>query len=144
VTAAHNITPDGCINEPEWNAKTQVKTIQCLLDAGAHVNIQDKNGATPLHRAVRTRCAAAVRCLFRAGSDPCLKNKFGSTSFHLAGHNTGRGGTGAAVAVEAQRAIIEEFRSCVLSPELKASGGKTVQDCAQGVWIRQLLAGRAV
>src|SRR5271165_1681722 len=30
---------------------------------------QDKNGATALHRAVRTRCAAAVACLLEAGRD---------------------------------------------------------------------------
>jgi ankyrin repeat protein len=54
---------DGYINGPDWNAKRQVKTIQCLLDAGAKINAQDKNGAAPLHRAVRTRCAAAVKCL---------------------------------------------------------------------------------
>jgi ankyrin repeat protein len=54
---------DGYINGPDWNAKRQVKAIQCLLDAGAEINAQDKNGASPLHRAVRTRCAAAVKCL---------------------------------------------------------------------------------
>src|ERR1051325_6064358 len=53
---------DGYINGPDWNAERQAQTIQCLLEAGAHINAQDKNGATPLHRAVRTRCAAAVKC----------------------------------------------------------------------------------
>src|SRR2546428_14196254 len=42
---------DGYINGPDWNAKKQVQTIQCLLDAGADINAQDKNGASPLHRA---------------------------------------------------------------------------------------------
>src|SRR6266700_2587215 len=60
---------DGYINGPDWNAKRQVKSIQCLLDAGAEINAQDKNGAAPLHRAVRTRCAAAVKCLLEGGSD---------------------------------------------------------------------------
>src|SRR5256885_12225037 len=41
----------------------------------------------PLHRAVRTRCAAAVQCLLRAGADPLMKNKPGSTAFHLAVQN---------------------------------------------------------
>src|SRR5580704_12645621 len=40
---------DGCINGPDWNAQRQVQTIQCLLDAGAEINAQDKNGAAPLH-----------------------------------------------------------------------------------------------
>ncbi len=29
---------DGCINGPDWNAKRQVETIQCLLDAGADIS----------------------------------------------------------------------------------------------------------
>ena len=59
---------DGYINGPAWDAKMQVATLRCLLDAGAEINAQDKNGATPLHRAVRTRCALAVRCLLDAGA----------------------------------------------------------------------------
>ena len=67
---------DGYITGPVWDAKRQVMTIQCLLDAGADVNAQDKNGATPLHRAVRHhRCAAAVKCLLQRGGDATLKNK---------------------------------------------------------------------
>lgn len=131
---------DGYVNGPAWDAERQVKTIRCLINAGADINLQDKNGATPLHRAVRTRCAAAVHHLLKAGSDPLRKNKPGSTPFHLAVQNTGRGGSGAPIAVSAQRQIIEEFLSLGLSPELKASSGKTVRDCAQSAWIRELLA----
>jgi hypothetical protein len=79
---------DGYITGPVWDAKRQVKTIRCLLDAGANINAQDKNGAAALHRAVRTRCAAAVRCLLKAGANPTLKNKPGSTPFHLAVQTT--------------------------------------------------------
>ena len=131
---------DGCVNGPAWDAKRQVKMIRCLIDAGATINLQDKNGATPLHRAVRTRCAAAVQYLLKAGSDPLLKNKPGSTAFHLAVQNTGRGGSGAPISLTAQRQIIEEFLSRGLSPELKTSGGKTVRDWARSAWIRVLLA----
>src|SRR6185295_2036078 len=105
--------------------------IRCLLAAGANINAQDKNGATPLHRAVRTRCAAAVSCLLKAGSDPTLKNKSGSTPFHLAVQNTGRGGTGADVAQAAQRQIIEEFLSADVSTTLKDNRGKSVLDWAK-------------
>ena len=131
---------DGYVIAPTWDARKQVATIRCLTDAGANLNLQDKNGATPLHRAVRTRCAAAVRFLLRAGSDPLLKNKPGSTPFHLAVQNTGRGGSGSAVAVAAQREIIDVFLSFGLSPGLKTSGGKTVRDCARSDWIRDRLA----
>ena len=130
---------DGFISSPAWDAKRQVETICCLLNKGANIHSQDKNGATPLHRAVRTRCAAAVRCLLRAGSDPTLKNKSGSTPFHLAVQNTGRGGTGAAAAVSAQREIIKEFLSFGVSPDLKNGNGKSVRDCVQSAWIREVL-----
>src|SRR5947209_14913602 len=36
---------DGYLNDPAWNAKRQVQTIGVLLDAGADINAQDKNGA---------------------------------------------------------------------------------------------------
>jgi ankyrin repeat protein len=130
---------DGFITEPAWDARKQVATIECLLDQGARIHSQDKNGATPLHRAVRTRSAAAVRCLLRAGSDPTLKNKPGSTPFHLAVQNTGRGGSGAAEAISAQREIIKEFLSFGVSPGLRNGNGKSVKDSAQSAWIREVL-----
>lgn len=89
---------DGYVSGKSYDAKRQVQTIRLLLDAGAHVQARDKNGATPLHRAVRTRCAAAVECLLVAGADPAAKNKPGSTAFHLAVQNTGHGGSGSAIA----------------------------------------------
>jgi hypothetical protein len=130
---------DGCVTGPAWDPARQVRTIQCLLDAGAAVNARDKNGATPLHRAVRTRCAAAVKCLLEAGADARLKNKPGSTPFHLAVQNTGRGGSGAEAAKNAQRQIIREFLSIGLSPGLKDGKGKSVLDRARSEWIRNLL-----
>jgi hypothetical protein len=130
---------DGFISSPAWDSKKQVATISCLVDSGANIHSQDANGASPLHRAVRTRCAAAVRCLLRAGSDPVSRNKSGSTPFHLAVQNTGRGGTGTAVAISAQREIIKEFLSLGVSPDLRNSSGRSVRDCVQSAWIRELL-----
>ena len=131
---------DGYINGPAWDAKKQVQTIRCLLDAGANINGQDKNGATPLHRAVRTRCAAAVECLLKAGSNPALRNKPGSAPFHLAVQDTGRGGSGAEEARVAQRQIIREFLSFGVSTALKDGKGKSVLECAKSDWIRDMLA----
>jgi hypothetical protein len=130
---------DTCLASPAWSAHRQVETIRCLLEAGARINAQDKNGATPLHRAVRTRGAEAVRCLLRAGSDPSLKNKPGSTAFHLAVQNTGRGGSGSDKAKAAQREIIQELLSFGVNPNLKDGKGKTVMACARSDWIRDLL-----
>jgi hypothetical protein len=134
---------DGYVNGPAWDAKRQVQTIRRLLDAGAVINAQDKNGASPLHRAVRCRCAAAVNCLLQAGSDPTLKNKPGSTPFHLAVQNTGRGGSGAEVAKAAQRQIIEEFLAYGVSPDLKDGNGKSVLDWAKSGWVQKMLTDHA-
>ena len=132
---------DGYITGPAWDANRQVKTIGCLLDAEANINAQDKNGAAALHRAVRTRCAAAVRCLLKAGANLTLKNKPGSTPFHLAVQTTGRGGSGEKAAKAAQRQIIAEFLSLDVSVKLKDGKGKTVLDCARSGWIQKILSG---
>lgn len=131
---------DGFITGPAWDADRQVATIRCLLDAGADLHAQDKNGATPLHRAVRTRCAAAVRCLLQAGSDPTRENHSGNTPFHLAVQNTGRGGSGAAAAISAQREIIQAFLAVGVSPKFKNGSGKSVAECVKSEWIRKALA----
>jgi hypothetical protein len=130
---------DGYITGPAWDAKSQVMMIRCLLNAGADINAQDKNGAAPLHRAVRTRCAAAVSLLLKSGADPTLKNKPGSTPFHLAVQDTGRGGSGAEIARVAQRQIIEEFLSRGVSTKLRDGRGKSVLDCSRSDWIRNML-----
>ena len=130
---------DGFITGPVWDAKRQVGTIRCLLEHGANIHLQDKNGATPLHRAVRTRCAAAVKFLLAAGADPTMKNKPGSTPFHLAVQNTGRGGSGEPAAIEAQGEVIRAFLACGVSTKLKDGKGKSVVDWARSEWIRELL-----
>jgi ankyrin repeat protein len=130
---------DGFIFGPAWNPKRQVKTLECLLDAGAEIDAQDKNGATALHRAVRTRAPAAVRYLLDRGSDPSLRNLPGSTAFHLAVQNTGHGGTGSEKALALQKEIIEEFKVRGVSTKLTDRRGKSVLDWAKSDWIRALL-----
>lgn len=130
---------DGYLENPNWAAGRQVQMIELLLDAGADLHAQDKNGATPLHRAVRTRCADAVKFLLDAGSDATLRNSPGSTPFHLAVQNTGRGGSGAEKAKAAQREIIQAFLERGVSPTLKDGNGKSVLDWARSDGIRALL-----
>jgi len=74
------------------------------------------NGATPLHRAVRTRCAAAVKFLLSAGSDPTIRNKRRVHPFHLAVQNTGPA-EACASGGRCQREIIKTFLSFGVSPD---------------------------
>jgi len=135
---------DGYLENPSWDATRQVAMIRLLLGAGADIHGQDKNGATPLHRAVRTRCAAAVKCLLAAGADATIRNKPGSTPFHLAVQNTGRGGSGAEKAKAAQREIVQAFLERGVSTALKDGNGKSVLHWAKSDSIRELLSKHGV
>jgi ankyrin repeat protein len=96
---------DGVPGGPAWNPDAQAATIACLIAAGADPNVSDKSGVAPLHRAVRSRCAAAVKVLLESGADVDAANGRGSTPLLLAMQNTGRGGTGS-VRAKAQQAEI--------------------------------------
>jgi hypothetical protein len=97
---------DGSPGSPRWNPGAQAATITCLIEAGADPNATDRSGVAPLHRAVRTRCAAAVNALLDGGADARHKNKSGSTPMQLATQNTGRGGTGSPEAKAQQDEIV--------------------------------------
>lgn len=98
---------DGGPLMPGWNARAQADTIGLLFRAGAKVDARDSNGTCPLHRAVRNRCALAVKALLKAGADPAKRNKSGSTPLKLAGMATGRGGSGSMEARREQAAIMK-------------------------------------
>jgi ankyrin repeat protein len=90
-----------------WNPARQREVIVYLAEAGADPNAAAAGGVTPLHRAVRNRCSAAVDALLRIGADPHLTNDNGSTAFDLVEWTTGRGGTGSPEARSEQKLIAE-------------------------------------
>ena len=97
---------DGGPGAPHWDPRAQAATIASLLACGADPNAVDNSGVAPLHRAVRGRCAAAVRALLDGGADARKKNKSGSTPLALAQRPTGRGGAGSPAAKAQQAEII--------------------------------------
>ncbi len=96
---------------PAFNPQAQVATIACLIAAGADPNAADVGGITPLHRAVRTRCAAAVNALLEHGADVGRASSSGSTALKLAQLTTGRGGSGSHAAKAQQQQILQLLAS---------------------------------
>jgi len=96
----------GAPDSPRWNPGAQAATVAYLIEAGADPNAVDLGGVTPLHRAVRNRCAAAVKALLDGGADVRIRNKSGSTPMALAEQNTGRGGSGSPASKAQQTEIV--------------------------------------
>ena len=130
---------DGIPGSAAWDPDAQYAVVEFLIRAGADPNSEDKSGVAPLHRAVRTRCTAAVRALLTNGADAVGKNKSGSTPLHLAVQNTGRGGSGSAAAREEQAEIIRLLLCHGARPSDKDSTGRSVKDSVKTEWIHLLL-----
>lgn len=97
---------DGGPGSARWNPNAQHEVVACLIALGADPDARDKNGTTPLLRAIRNRCASAVSALLDGGADPTATNKNGSTAAHLASWTTGRGGSGSPEAKAQQEEIV--------------------------------------
>jgi hypothetical protein len=98
---------NGGPGHPSWDPLRQQEIIVCLVEAGAPIDARASGGVTPLHRAVRNRCAAAVDTLLRLGADPHLRTDTGSTAADLTRWTTGRPGSGTLEARAEQAAIVE-------------------------------------
>ena len=127
---------DGGRREP----RAQAGVIEYLISIGAEPSAVDKTGVAPLHRAVRTRSIAAVQALLDGGAELRQPNKAGSTPLHLAVQNTGASGSGSDEARQQQAAIIRLLLAHGAKPTDKDSQGKTVEQAATSMWIRELLS----
>lgn len=59
-----------------------------LIEDGADVNAQNKDGKTPLHLAVEfNKNPEVVRTLLEAGANPKSKDRLGQTAFDLIRYN---------------------------------------------------------
>ena len=101
---------DGASGSPR-DADVQHHTVSVLIDLGADPNATDKNGTTPLLRAIRNRNAAAVEVLLDRGADLRAKNNRGSTALQLASWTTGKSGSGLPSARAAQNEILRLLRA---------------------------------
>jgi len=130
---------DGAPDGLHWNPEAQAATIAYLIGAGADANAPDKSGVAPLHRAVRTRCAAAVQALLAHGADPIRRNASGSTPLHLAVQTTGRGYSGSPAAREQQERIIALLLDHGARPSDTDARGKTVEEAVGSDRLSRLL-----
>ena len=107
---------DGVPGSGAWSPAAQAAVIAALIAAGADPNAADKSGVAPLHRAVRSRCGAAVRALLDGGADARRKNRSGSTPMQLATQTTGRGGSGSPDAKAQQELIVQLLKQHSAAP----------------------------
>jgi uncharacterized protein len=112
-------------HDPE--SRVQPAVVRLLIRRGANVNEIDKNGVTPLHRAVRSRSPAAVKVLLESGADPnAVDRKSGFSPLHRAVTNTG------APETAGKSTQVEEILKLLLAhdadPALNNTAGKTPRD----------------
>lgn len=55
------------------------ENVRRLLAGGAHVDVRDRNGATPLHQAAMVNDPASVLVFLKAGADPHAVDNIGKT-----------------------------------------------------------------
>ena len=122
-----------------WNPNAQAEVIEYLTSIVANPNVLDRGGATPLHRAVRTRSLPAVIALLDGGANPRQPNRSGSTALHLAVQPTGRGGSGSLQARQQQTGIVKLLLERGAMPTDRDGKGKQVYQAASSEWIRTLL-----
>lgn len=61
----------------------QLEVIEYLLQQGADVNCVNKQGNTPLHRAVSQKYIEGMKLLLEYGADPCIPNNESKLPKHV-------------------------------------------------------------
>lgn len=125
--SAHDATP-----------KRQTSVIRYLAEIGVAVSETDKNGVTPLHRAVRFRSLAAVKLLIELGADVnALDRRSQSSALHRTVTNTG------APATAGKSDVALDIAKCLLANGAKRNAknkqGKKPADYAKSEAMRDLL-----
>jgi uncharacterized protein len=116
----------------------QVRAIRYLLKCGVAVNETDKNGVTPLHRAVRFRSPAAVKELIARGADVnAVDSRTRSTPLHRAVTQTGAPATAGKMdsAIEIAKLLLANGAD----PRIKNKNGKTPIDYARNAEMKAVL-----
>ncbi|HEX4144219.1 MAG TPA: ankyrin repeat domain-containing protein [Pirellulales bacterium] len=141
----HTIRRDGDLNGTllaassahDPDPRTQVRVIRFLLRRGVAVNETDKNGVTPLHRAVRFRSPAAVKELIAQGADiNMVDKKTKSTPLHRAVTNTGAPTT--AGKMDGAMEIIKLLLRSGADARIKNKNGKTPIDYVKSAEMKDI------
>jgi uncharacterized protein len=121
--------------------RIQVRAIRYLLKCGVAVNETDKNGVTPLHRAVRFRSPAAVKELITQGADVnAVDSRTKSTPLHRAVTSTGAPATAGKTdsAIEIAKLLLANGAD----PRIRNKNGKTPIDYVTNAEMKDVLTMR--
>jgi ankyrin repeat protein len=118
--------------------RLQEAALRLLIRRGADVNETDKNGVTPLHRAVRFRSAKGVKTLLECGAEVnAVDRRTRSTPLHRAVTSTGAPQT--AGKARQVREIIKLLLAHGADPTIRNRAGKTAADYVTKPEIKRLL-----
>ncbi|MEW4486580.1 ankyrin repeat domain-containing protein [Thalassoglobus sp. JC818] len=119
------------------DADVQVDVIRYLIRCGVSANEVDKNGVTPLHRAVRFRNLAAAQELIAQGANVnAVDKKSHSTPLHRAVTNTGAPSTAGKsdVAIE----IVKLLLASGADTKIQNKNGKTPIEYVRNEKMKEL------